>query len=406
MFSAEINLPLSKSESNRALMLQAWSAGKIRCGQVSDAADTRILQKLLSAENAAFYDARDAGTSLRFLAAWLALTGKHTILTGTPRMMERPVGKLVSALRELGCVVFYDKQEGFPPLRFAGFSWSGKSRLEMKDVESSQFISALMMAAPSLPEGLHFHLAENTASFPYLELTAGMMQQCGLVVDISRSKIVIPYQDWPGASLSPAADWSAASYFYGMLAVLPAGSSFSFPGLQINSRQSDRMMAELGSFWHIETCAMEGGVRIMRKKEGTVGQVFSFDFSDCPDLALSLICTCAASGIAGEFSGLSSLRIKESDRLKAMQTELQKIGIELQVSQNGEKASLLANEISWPSQPPVFQTHKDHRIAMALAIMVVALRQKAVFANPEVVEKSFPGFWREVEKLSPGIKFA
>ena len=400
--SAEIMLPLSKSESNRALMLQAWSGGKIRAGQLSEARDTAILQRLLFENTSGLYDAMDAGTSFRFMTAWLALSGRHALLTGSPRMQERPVRKLVNALKELGCSIAFEGKEGYPPLRFSGFFWSGKSILEISAPESSQFISALMLAAPGLPEGLEIRLDEKTGSFSYLELTAGMMQRCGLMVEINRKKIIIPNQNWPVAEIIPGADWSSASYFYGMLACKPVGSSFHFQGLQMNSLQGDRVMAALGLFWHIETSESSNGVWIRRMAEGVAADLFSFDFSDCPDLALSLICTCVASGVAGDFSGLSSLRMKESDRLQSIQGELKKIGINLSVSDNGEHASLKVNTLGWPSEPPVFETHNDHRIAMALAIIVAGHKEKAFFNAPEVVEKSFPEFWQEAQKIRAG----
>lgn len=392
-----IILPLSKSECNRALMLQAWSGGKISCARVSDAADSQLLNQLLLQKEQDVYDACDAGTTFRFLASWLALRNRQCLLTGTKRMKERPVEELVIALSELGCRISFPEKKGHPPLLFEGCEDSGKNMVKLSTRSSSQFISSLMMAAPALPRGLHIRLSDRSKSFSYIEMTAAMMKKCGLMLEMKADEIHIPAQRWPEATLVPGADWSSASYFYGILSRLPVGSSFSFPGLSLKSRQGDRIMAELAKFWHIETQELPKGVRILRTAEGFRNECFRYDFSDCPDLALTLIACCAASGTAGEFYGLSSLRLKESNRLMAMQEELQKVGLGLFISEDFASASLKGTKLNWPEMAPVFHCHHDHRIAMALSILAVGHNREVIFDDPEVVNKSFPGFWKEME---------
>lgn len=383
--------------SNRALMLEAWSGGKVQAAHLSEAGDSRLLQALLKNPQQESYDAEDAGTAFRFLSSWLAFNGKTCSLTGSARMKERPVGDLVEALRQLGCRVEYGEKEGFPPLRFSGCAYSGIPEISISRKTSSQFISSLMMAAPSLPEGLHIRMDGGGGSFPYLELTAGMMQDCGLEVHLNSQEVLIPKQDWKTARLSVESDWSSASYFYAILAQLPPGSSFSFPGLRLRSRQGDRVMAHIAENFGIQTEEYPEGIRAIRKAAFGDRQKWSYDFRDCPDLALTAICCGAAQGIRSEFSGLSSLKIKESSRLEAIQTELEKVGKRLQISDNGDRIMLEEGLPSWPLEAPVFDSHKDHRIAMALSILLAGIPgRSASFSHPGVVKKSFPEFWKQL----------
>jgi 3-phosphoshikimate 1-carboxyvinyltransferase len=393
-----IQLPVSKSEANRALMLSAWSKGKVQTERLSEAKDCRLLQELLERENAPVYNAEDAGTTFRFLASFLALNGRHCLLTGSDRMKERPVAGLVEALRELGCRIEYAEKEGFPPIQFMGFDYSGKNRIQMPSISSSQFISSLMMAAPSLPEGIEIQLPEETGSFPYIELTASMMKATGLQVEISRNQIHIPAQPWKEVLLNCGADWSAASYWYGILACLPVGNCFDLQGLQMNSQQGDKVVAALCEFWNIESQCIPGGVRIRKTNEYFPAAKFSYSFHDCPDLALSFICLCAATGTSGDFSGLSSLRLKESDRLRAIQEEFNKVGVHLLIRNDGNSASLESPKANWPEKLPEFNCHQDHRIAMALVILQAGKQRSAFFSDERVVNKSYPGFWEEIKK--------
>lgn len=401
---AEILLPVSKSESNRALLLAAWSQGKIIPGRISDSADTLILEKLLRQEEKTVFDAEDAGTTFRFLTSYLSVSGKHCLLTGSQRMKERPIGDLVQALRELGSQIEYPEKAGFPPIELKGFAYSGKYRICMENISSSQFISSLMMAGPALPDGIEIELPKNTGSFPYIELTASMMKSAGIKLEIGAKAVKIPAQVWPEAILNCEADWSSASYFYAILACLPAGSAFDLPGLHPESAQGDRVIADLFRFWHIETKSTSDGIRITKTSEFRAGKKFHYSFENCPDLALTFICLCASSQTVAEFHGLKSLRIKESDRLEAIRQELSKTGIILEVPDEGDSAYLKGPFPEWPVNPPEFSCHKDHRIAMSLAILLAGKNRRAFFDDEVVVKKSFPRFWEEIQKAGFSIR--
>ena len=380
-------------------MFRAWSGGKVQMGHLSDAADSRLLEFLLNNPNQDLYDAEDAGTVFRFLTSWLAFSGKNCRLTGNPRMKERPVGDLVDALRTLGCSIDYEEEEGFPPLRFSGFHYSGISEIRISRKTSSQFISSLMMAAPVLPQGLRIRMDSEGGSFPYLELTAGMMQDCGMEVHLNLEEVYIRQQEWKPALIPAESDWSSASYFYAILAQLPAGSSFSFPGLRLQSRQGDRVMAEIAEYFGVTSEENSGGILARKVKNFSGGTGWTYNFRDCPDLALTALCAAAASGISCDFSGLASLKIKESSRLEAMRAELERAGKKLQILENGDRALLEGGRINWPQKAPAFDVYNDHRMAMALCILLAGIPGRAAsFSQPEVVKKSFPGFWQELSK--------
>jgi len=394
----EINLPLSKSECNRALMLQAWSDGMVQVDGISLAADSQLLSNLLANQKAEELDAKDSGTAFRFLTSYLAIKGRQCLLTGTPRMKLRPIALLVDALREIGCRIDYVEEQGLPPLEFLGFEYSGKNQLEIDASSSSQFISSLIMAAPSLPEGLEITLTGEISSSPYIFLTIGMTQACGIEIQVIGNRIIIPGQKWNHAILKPEADWSAASYWYGILANQKINTSYFLPGLKFDSLQGDKVIADLAKFWNVATEEKENGILITKTSDSDSEKEFSFDFSDCPDLALTIIVLCAVKGTKARLSGLASLKIKESDRLSSIASELQKVGLEVLVEDNGNVCIIPGIEMIWPEDMVVFETYDDHRIAMALSILQASGNQSARFLHPEVVNKSYPGFWEELSK--------
>jgi 3-phosphoshikimate 1-carboxyvinyltransferase len=313
-------------------------------------------------------------------------------------MKLRPIASLVDALRELGCRIDYVEEQGFPPLEFQGFEYSGNNHLEIDASSSSQFISSLVMAAPSLPDGLKITLTGEISSSPYIFLTTGMMQACGIEIQVIGNQIVIPAQKWNHAILKPEADWSAASYWFGILANQKRNASYFLTGLKFNSLQGDKVIAELARFWNVGTEEKENGILISKTSNSDSEKEFSFDFSACPDLALTIIVLCAAKGTKARLSGLASLKIKESDRLSSIARELQKLGLEVLVEDNGNVCWLSGTEIIWPDEMVVFETYDDHRIAMALSILLASGNQSARFLQPEVVNKSYPGFWGELTK--------
>jgi len=313
-------------------------------------------------------------------------------------MKLRPIAFLVEALREIGCRINYVEEQGFPPLEFLGFEYSGKNQLEIDASSSSQFISSLIMAAPSLPEGLEITLTGEISSSPYIFLTIGMMQSCGIEIQVIGNRIIIPGQKWNDAILKPEADWSAASYWYGILANQKSHTRYFLPGLKLSSLQGDKVIADLAQFWNVATEEKENGILITKTSDSNSEMEFNFDFSDSPDLALTIIVLCAATGTRAKLSGLASLKIKESDRLFSIATELKKVGLDVFIQENGNECQLLGTEMIWPHKMVVFETYDDHRIAMSLSILLASGNQSARFLHPEVVNKSYPGFWEELSK--------
>ncbi|MBK0401786.1 3-phosphoshikimate 1-carboxyvinyltransferase [Adhaeribacter sp. BT258] len=387
-----VQLPASKSESNRALIIQALSPERITLQNLSDANDTVLLQRLLHASEKEI-NAEDAGTVMRFLTAYFSLTNQPKVLTGTERMCHRPIGILVDALRELGVEIKYLGQEGFPPLEIKGFEpkFSGKSNVKLRGDVSSQFISALLLCAPVLPHGLRLELAGKIASRPYIEMTLALMQQFGISSSFIGNDIEIAPKTYEGGTFSVEADWSAASYWYSLVA-LAKKSEILLTGLKENSLQGDSKVAELMKDFGVKTTFLKEGILLTKTAE--TAEKIAIDFSDIPDLAQTFAVLAAAKNIALEMTGLESLRIKETDRIAALQTELARFGATLMETKPG---TFLVKNDSVLGRKIAVQTYHDHRMAMAFAPL--ALFQEIQIGNPEVVKKSYPQFWNELRKV-------
>jgi 3-phosphoshikimate 1-carboxyvinyltransferase len=389
--SGTVPLPSSKSESNRALIIRALSQGRAHIGQLSNAQDTRTLERLLL-ENPETMDVGHAGTAMRFLCAYLAFRPEDKILTGSARMQERPIGTLVDALRTLGADIQYLGQEGYPPLAIYGRNAAfGEDDISVPGNISSQYITALLLIAPTLPDGLRIHITGECGSWPYVQMTLALMAKFGISYSIEGNRIEVPRQLYAGGTFEVEGDWSAASYWF-VAAGLAEQADILLPGLRQESLQGDAvvraMAAELGvvSEWE------KGGLRI-RKQQHELPKRVAWDFKDCPDLAQGLMVMLAGLGVEGDFTGLESLRIKETDRIHAMQTELRKLGVEL-LEENGRW--MLRGKIS--PQNASIATYHDHRMAMAfapLALMVPGLE----IEDAGVVEKSYPEFWEAMRAL-------
>ena len=397
--SGTFHLPASKSESNRALIIRALAGGG-QLDNLSAANDTQLMQRLLaeSAGNgAAPLDAEDAGTVMRFLTAYLALTGRPAVLTGTARMQERPIGVLVDALRELGARIEYIGQEGFPPLRLlgcapqAGADDGQPPTLRVRGDISSQYISALLMLGPTLPHGLRLRLTGQVASRPYLRLTLALMRHFGAAArDLGQVFDVLP-QPYQPADYVVEADWSAASYAYALVALGAPGSHLTLPGLRCHSWQGDQVIAQLMLSLGVQTEYLQNGVRLTQTKLATH---LTHDFTDCPDLAQTVAVVAAAKRIPATLSGLSSLRIKETDRIAALQTELAKFGASMRETSEG---IFKVDTESFAVASQAISTYHDHRMAMAFAPL--ALLGPLQVEAPAVVRKSFPGFWDELGQV-------
>jgi 3-phosphoshikimate 1-carboxyvinyltransferase len=348
-------------------------------------------------------DVMDAGTTMRFLTAYFALTGKNKILTGTDRMKERPIGLLVDALCKLGATIGYLDKEGYPPIETKGFEKQLTDQLEIPGNVSSQYISALMMVAPTLPNGLTIHLKGEVGSVPYIRMTAALMKEFGVeaILDFGRGIIRVPSSKFKVAEVVVEADWSSASYWFGFTA-LAKEADIILPNVSEKSLQGDRVIVEIMDNLGVQSVFENGNIRLTKKE---CGSHLRWDFKDCPDLAQTVLPVCAAKGITGEFTGLESLRIKETDRIAALQTELKKIGAELTEPSTGNwklPACRHGRETgNWKPEtqihPITIHTYHDHRMAMGLAPLATLMDLK--IESPEVVNKSYPGFWDDMRSV-------
>lgn len=388
---ATIQLPASKSISNRALIIHALSKGGDVLSNLSDCDDTRVMIKALTEGNEVI-DILAAGTAMRFLTAYLSATsGTHTI-TGTQRMQQRPIQLLVNALRDLGARIEYTGTEGYPPLRISGTTLSGPE-ITLKGNVSSQYISALLMIGPVLKNGLHLHLTGEIISRPYIHLTLQLMKDFGASAEwVSDHSISVKPQPYHSVPFTVESDWSAASYWYQIVA-LSSEAEIELTGLFHNSYQGDSRGAEVFARLGVETVFTEQGVRL--RKRGVRVQRLDEDFIDIPDLAQTFVVTCALLNIPFRFTGLQSLKIKETDRIAALKAELAKLGYLLR----DENDSILIwdGERCEPQEVPVIKTYEDHRMAMAFAPAAICCPEISI-AEPQVVSKSYPRYWEDLRQ--------
>ena len=409
LLRGRIVLPASKSISGRALVINALSGSSLLPDNLSDSDDTQAMLNALR-EMPEVIDIGAAGTAMRFLTAYLSVTpGTHTI-TGTERMKHRPIGILVDALRTLGADIAYEGEEGFPPLRIAGRNDIEGGELSVPGNVSSQYISALLMIAPTLKKGLRLTLTGQIASRPYLDMTMSMMRDFGAEVEwIAKDVIEVKPGSYRQRPYHIESDWSAASYWYEMVALSPdAGAQVELVGLHHDSIQGDSKVWQLMSELGVATEYYEepDGTEIIRlRKTGNLACHFCHDFSHQPDLAQTFAVTCAMLDVPFRIVGLQSLRIKETDRIAALVEELGKI-----VCLEGNDS-----ELQWegfyniddlellPFEEFTFDTYDDHRMAMALAPVCLRTGGEIVINNPEVVSKSYPHYWEDLEKVGFSI---
>lgn len=404
--TAEIMLPTSKSISNRALLLQALCPKRcfpIRALAICD--DTEHMQYAVEAKKtgAALIDIGATGTAMRFLTAYLAISEGETTLTGSERMQQRPIGTLVDALRQLGADIAYTNKEGYPPLKIRGKQLQG-GELEIEAGISSQYISALLMIAPCLTEGLKLQLKGTIASRSYIDLTLDLMRQYGVTATWeNESTIHIPHGTYTDTPLTVEGDWSAASYWYELAAVgIHRGYDIDIllHGLTRESHQGDRVVADLFESLGVMTEYTTEGARLRKRCNHTPlpeGESKVIDFSHCPDIAQTLAVTCCLLGIPYIFKGVHSLRIKETDRLTALITELRKLGFVLHTE--GDNCLVWDGSRIEPEATPVISTYDDHRMAMSFAAATL-LHENLSIEHPEVVSKSYPDFWADMETIT------
>lgn len=395
-----IVLPTSKSISARALILRALSLSPCSLRGISDCDDTQVLRRALR-NRARKIDVGASGTAMRFLTAyWSTQVGEEHVLTGTARMQQRPIRLLVEALRTLGADIEYLGQEGYPPLRIRGRQLQGGD-LSIPASTSSQYISALLMIAPTLTDGIELTLEGEIASQPYIEMTLGLMYEWGVRAQWEGQTIRVPsaaYRREELFRIEP--DWSAASYWYSLLALCPSPeASVVLPGLEFASWQGDSYCAHL--FQALGIHSMFAGNRlVLSKMEQDISGVLQIDFTHTPDLAQTLVVCCVMLGQAFHFKGLQSLKIKETDRIAALITEVGKFGHCLTEPAEGQLAFDPRESMPLPTDTPIaIATYEDHRMAMAFAPAAYRYSHLTIL-HPEVVSKSYPRFWDDLAKIA------
>ncbi|MGP1992536.1 3-phosphoshikimate 1-carboxyvinyltransferase [Zobellia laminariae] len=386
-----IQITGSKSESNRSLLLQALYPN-ISIKNLSNSDDAEVMQKGLKIENGVV-DIHHAGTAMRFLTGYFASQeGKEVTLTGSQRMTERPVKVLVEALQNLGAEISYEKNDGYPPIRIKGKKLI-KSQVSLPANISSQYISSLLLIAPSLQNGLELDLVGKITSVPYIKMTLALLSQIGIENSFEGNTIkVSPKASVDDVSLVVESDWSSASYYYSIVALSEVGSEITLSAYKNNSLQGDSALQELYTKFGVET-QFEGNSVVLRKIENPKEQKVQFDLSNAPDIAQTIAVTCFGLGMECHLTGLHTLKIKETDRLEALHTELSKLGANIMVTDKELTLSLsdtMHVDIA-------IDTYNDHRMAMAFAPL--ALKVPLYINDAGVVSKSYPDFWKDLEKL-------
>lgn len=392
---SEILLPASKSISNRLLVMRSLEKALVHFDNLSESDDTYLMRLYLSfiatcsdSKIPMVVDAHNAGTVFRFLTAYLAQKPGKWLVTGSDRMKQRPVADLVAALRSVGAEIEYKEKEGYPPLMIYGKRLSG-DEVEINASTSSQFVSAMMLVAPHFTNGLKIKLTGKAVSTSYIDMTLKLMRDFLVEVDYKDHEIQVQHGHYFVRKLTVEADWSSAAFWYQMVAFLP-DARISLPGLQDKSTQGDRFLVEVFEKLGVHTEFSEQGVVLTHS--GKTSSEINFDFSDAPDIVPSVMTTCAALGVKGFFTGIEHLRVKESDRIAVMQNELGKIGAQIEKKGNGYEL-IPGKKIS---ESPVFESYKDHRIAMCLAPLAL-LYDEVKVEDPDVVIKSYPNYWKDLE---------
>lgn len=385
-----ITLDGSKSISNRALIIRALCDSNFDIAQLSTSDDTKAMLGALTQQKTTI-DVGAAGTTMRFLTAYFALQKGEWLLTGSERMKQRPIGVLVEALQQLGASIEYVESSGCPPLKIIGKALEGR-KVSMSAGVSSQYLSALLMIAPVLKNGLQLALIGDLVSKPYLMMTLRLMEYFGVQHEWLGNRIAIAPQHYNSKNFVVESDWSAASYPYALVA-LSESADLYLNGLQPNSLQGDSVLPEIMAHFGVKTSFTDKGIHL--SKQGDVCTHFDYDFIACPDLAQTIAVVCAGLQVSARFTGLQTLSIKETDRTAALRIELAKFGVDFY--QKGD-AWILKPKAGKTATLPIVKTYHDHRMAMAFAPL--ALRYgELIIDNPMVVTKSYPNYWEDMASL-------
>lgn len=385
----------SKSESNRLLLLQALYPS-IEISNVSNSDDSKLMCKALSSDSNTI-DIHHAGTAMRFLTAYFSLQeGREIILTGSSRMQERPIKILVDALRDLGADISYLKNEGFPPLIIKGKKIN-KHQVALSADVSSQYISALLLIAPRLKKGLELTLNGEITSVPYIKMTLNLLEQIGVATSFENNKISIkPFDKVAHKKLIVESDWSSASYFYSIVALSDIGTKIELSSYKQNSLQGDSILSTIYEDFGVETTFNNSSI-ILTKIDKQLSNV-SYNLSNAPDIAQTIAVTCLGLGVSCHLTGLHTLKIKETDRLVALKTEIEKFGTQVAISND----SLTIAKINPLAKNVGVGTYHDHRMAMAFAPLALKVGFNIIEAN--VVTKSYPDFWNDLKNI--GFNFS
>ena len=392
LLNAEIAISGSKSETNRILILQGLFEG-ITIRNSSDSDDSKVLIAALNSDSS-IIDIHHAGTAMRFLTSYFAICeGREVVLTGSERMQQRPISKLVNALREMGAEIQYLKNDGFPPLKIVGRKLSA-STVSIDASVSSQFISSLILIAAKLPQGLQINLKGSITSRPYLQLTLDLLNELGIKAVMENNSIIISAKNQiEKADYLIESDWSSASYFYSFVALSSFGVSLKLTTFKQNSSQGDAALVEIYRSFGVKTTFEKDGIIISKTSDFDSQSSVEFDLSDTPDLAQTIVVTALGQNRNCFLTGLHTLKIKETDRLLALESELKKFGAQVKITEN----SLELISIEKLNDGVIVETFQDHRMAMSFAPLV--LRTNLSISESEVVVKSYPNFWKDISRL-------
>lgn len=382
----------SKSETNRVLLL-SYLFDFIHFENASNSDDSILMKKALK-NNSTEIDIHHAGTAMRFLTAFFAIQPhSEVILKGSERMHQRPISVLVEALKELGADIQYLENEGFPPLKIKGKELKN-NKVTINASVSSQYISALMLIGSKLKNGLNIYLEGKKTSLPYILMTANLLKEIGIKVEIEENLIKIEHFSSKNTSkkIIIESDWSSASYFYSMIALSEVESEVVLSNFKAESLQGDSVLHKIYDNFGVKTEFFDHKIRIFKKEKENIKN-FNYDFTNCPDIAQTLAVTCFGLNINAYFTGLHTLKIKETDRLSALKTEIEKLGGKVKITEDSFEL-FCQNKIENQS----IETYNDHRMAMAFAPL--ALKFNIEIKNPEVVSKSYPNFWENFLSIS------
>lgn len=399
---SEIQITGSKSETNRLLLLQALYPG-VSLENASNSDDSEVMTKALTPNpapqtlNPEVIDIHHAGTAMRFLTAYFSIQeNREVIITGSSRMKERPIKVLVEALQQLGAEITYEENEGFPPIKIKGKELTN-NKVSLLANTSSQYISALLLIAPKLENGLELTLEGKITSIPYIKMTLALLNELGIETSFEENTIrVNPKAVILNQQSIIESDWSSASYFYSIIALSQTGTQIKLSSYKQNSLQGDSALAEIYKHFGVETTFQEKSI-FLTKIGNPQPATYDLQLNDSPDIAQTIAVTCFGLGIGCHLTGLHTLKIKETDRLEALKTELQKLGADITVT--NDTLTLEPSQTIKPNK--AINTYNDHRMAMAFAPL--ALKTDIIINNAEVVSKSYPDFWNDLKNLGFNI---